>query len=116
MLICAVCITHMHTLSGLGAQFGRRFEVYNILLCTTTQWYNMLKLLCVRVSAVGDTKCTNVDPSAIMRLEIVRNGFGPLNARRAQIQPRAALLYQQIETEIISSVGQCIINPSGRRQ
>lgn len=73
-------VYYAQTLSGLGAQFGRRFEVYNILLCTTTQWYNMLYYACL--SRQSETQCTNVDPAAIMWLEIVRNGFGPFNARR----------------------------------
>jgi hypothetical protein len=35
-----------------------------------------------RTSRQSTTQCTNVDPAAaIMRLEIVRNGFGPFNAR-----------------------------------
>jgi len=32
-------------------------------------------------SRQSTTQCTNVDPTAIMWLEIVRNGFGPFNAR-----------------------------------
>jgi len=79
-----------HTLFGLGAHFGRLFEVYNTLLCTTTQWYNMLYYACV--SRQSATQCTNVDPVAIMRLEIVRNGFGPFNARCVGTTTRGASL------------------------
>lgn len=81
---------YAHTLSGLGAQFGRQFGVYNILLCTTTQWYNMLYYACA--SRQSATQCTNVDPAAMVRLEIVRNGFGPFNARCVGTTTRGASL------------------------
>jgi len=74
----AQCVLCTHTIWA-GAQFGRRFEVYNILLCTTAQWYNMLYYACV--SRQSETQCTNVDRAAIMWLEIVRNGFGLFNGR-----------------------------------